>query len=536
MLAPAPRGIELNTTDARTVPDAPPATVPVNRVAPVVKRVEVVTAPEPGRAPARAAVLPLAALVALGTALRLAALLSGRCLWIDEAMLALNLVARSPAELLRPLDYNQGAPVGFLLLVKAALGAFGSAEWALRLVPFAASVCGLIGFAWVARRLLPAGGAVLAVALFALSPHLIGYAAECKQYGSDASTAIGLCACALGLLDGQGGRGRYALFAAAGALAVWFSHPAALVLAGLGSALLLRELAARDRARFGATALVVGAWLASFGACYALCLKELSANDYLTGYWADHFVPRTLGAASWLADHLIALFEMPGGFGAPAVPLAALAALAALVGLVEFARANRWLAVALVGPVLFLLAAAALQKYPFGGRLALFVVPFAVLLAARGAWALYEALRPTNRVAAVGLIVLLVGSGAWQSAEALRRPARSEQLAPVLEQVRARVQPGDRAYVYYSSVPAFTFYTRNRPLPGATVELGTEHRDRPEGYRAEVERLRGRVWVIFSHPHKHEETLVRTLFDARGPRAAEVKDRGAVAWLYELPD
>jgi 4-amino-4-deoxy-L-arabinose transferase-like glycosyltransferase len=522
----------LNTTDERTAPEAPPT----NRLAPVVKRVEVVTAPEPARAPARASVVLLVALVALGTGLRLAALGADRCLWIDEAMLALNLVARSPAELLRPLDYNQGAPVGFLLLSKAAIAAFGSAEWALRLVPCVASVCGLFGFAWLARRLLPSGGALLATALFALSPHLISYAGECKQYASDASIAIGLLACAVPLLDGRGGRAGYAAFGASGAVAVWFSHPAAFVLAGLGSALLLKELVARDRAKLVSTALVVGAWLVSFAACYFLCLKQLSANEYLTGYWADHFVPRTLGAASWLADHLVALFELPGGFGGPAIPLAGFAALLALVGLVEFGRENRWLAGALVGPVAFLLCAAALKKYPFGGRLALFVVPFAVLLAARGAWVLNEALRPANRFAAVALVVLLVGSSAWQSAEELRRPTRSEQLAPVLHRVRAEMNPSDRAYVYYGAVPAFRFYTREHALPASAVELGTQCRESSSGYRDQVAGLRGRTWVIFSHPHRDEETLFRALLDARGQRVREMKDRNSVAWLYELPD
>ena len=43
-------------------------------------------------------------------------------------------------EMLDPLDYNQGAPVGFLLAVKGVISAFGASEWALRLVPFAASV------------------------------------------------------------------------------------------------------------------------------------------------------------------------------------------------------------------------------------------------------------------------------------------------------------------------------------------------------------------------------------------------------------
>src|SRR5262249_9775368 len=98
----------------------------------------------------RAPVIILAALILIGGGMRLATLLSDRCLWIDEAMLALNLVNRAPLDLLKPLDYNQGAPVGFLLAVKAAISLFGIAEWSLRLVPFAAAVLGLFGIAWVA--------------------------------------------------------------------------------------------------------------------------------------------------------------------------------------------------------------------------------------------------------------------------------------------------------------------------------------------------------------------------------------------------
>lgn len=522
----------MNATTER--PDL--AAPPTNRLAPTVKSVEIVAAPEPPAAPGRAALLPLLALVAVGAAARLVALLGDRCLWIDEAMLALNLVARSPAELLRPLDYNQGAPVGFLLLVKGAIGAFGPAEWALRLVPFAASLAGLVGFAFLARRLLPAGAAVLAVALFALSPHLISYAAECKQYAGDASIAIGLLACATGLLEGKGGRTRYVTFALAGAAAVWFSHPAAFVLAGVGSALLARELAARDRARFLSASGVVCCWLVSFGTCYVMCLKQLSANEYLTTYWTDHFVPLNASAASWLADHLIALFELPGGFGGPAVPIAGFAALFAALGLRECARERGPVALALVGLVAFLLVAAALQKYPFGGRLALFVVPFAVLLAARGAWAVYEGLRERNRVAAVAVVACLVGTAAWQTLDELRRPMRAEQLAPVLDRVRPEVRPGDRAFVFYSAVPAARFYTRERPLPVAELACGAEHRDNHSGYRAEVERLRGRTWVLFSHPHRHEETMLATLLDGRGRKLAEVRDRGAVAWLYQMPE
>ncbi len=172
-------------------------TVPAeNRLQPTVRTVAVVVAePTPAQTGPPRVATALVALVLLGGGLRTAALLSDRCLWIDEAMLALNLVDRTPRQLFDKLDYNQGAPVGFLLAAKASVSAFGPTAWALRLVPFLASLVGVVAFAVVARRLLPSRSGVLAVALFALSPHAISYAAECKQYASDAALAVGLFAC-----------------------------------------------------------------------------------------------------------------------------------------------------------------------------------------------------------------------------------------------------------------------------------------------------------------------------------------------------
>src|SRR4051812_13423084 len=74
-------------------------------------------------------------LLALGVGLRVVAFLQPWSLWYDEACLALNLAQRAPAELLRPLAFDQGAPPGFLLAEKAVASAFGASERTLRLLP-----------------------------------------------------------------------------------------------------------------------------------------------------------------------------------------------------------------------------------------------------------------------------------------------------------------------------------------------------------------------------------------------------------------
>ena len=77
----------------------------------------------------------VAAILVYGVAVRLVHYLAGRPLWRDEAALALNIVNRSFAGLIQPLDYNQAAPLGFLALEKATILVGGHSEYALRFWP-----------------------------------------------------------------------------------------------------------------------------------------------------------------------------------------------------------------------------------------------------------------------------------------------------------------------------------------------------------------------------------------------------------------
>jgi len=129
-------------------------------------------------------------LAALGILFRLRQYLFDRSLWLDEALVVLNIMHRSPSELLKPLDYHQGAPLGFLALEKAAVLGFGTSEAVLRLVPFLSGVLSMILFVIVSRRFLAPAASMIAVGLFAVSDPLIYYSTEAKQYSSDVAVAI----------------------------------------------------------------------------------------------------------------------------------------------------------------------------------------------------------------------------------------------------------------------------------------------------------------------------------------------------------
>src|SRR5688572_28681353 len=76
----------------------------------------------------------------VGAALRLFALGSGASLYVDEAMLALNIGTRSLSGLLRPLDYGQTAPIAFLWAERLVVALAGMSEVSLRAIPFLAGI------------------------------------------------------------------------------------------------------------------------------------------------------------------------------------------------------------------------------------------------------------------------------------------------------------------------------------------------------------------------------------------------------------
>ena len=204
-------------------------------------------------------------LIAVGAALRIAHYASNRSLWIDEAMLAPNIIDRSVWDVFAPLHNYQGCPPGFLVLARLAVAAFGRKELALRLVPLLSGLLSLYLFWVLARRWLAAKGALFALGLFAIAGTLVYYSAEAKQYSTDV-----LCAVALYLVvtrymrDGPTVR-VLGMLAVTGAVAIWVSHPAAFILAGVGTTLALDRAWKRQWVDFSRLSAVGAAAVGSSG-------------------------------------------------------------------------------------------------------------------------------------------------------------------------------------------------------------------------------------------------------------------------------
>jgi len=107
-------------------------------------------------------------------------------LWGDEAGLMLSVVQRRGyAELLRPLEYVQVAPLGFLAAQFAVVRQWGTSEYALRAFPLVTGLAALLLFARLAWLTLPPLGAVSALGVLTASHYVTRYSLDVKPYGSD---------------------------------------------------------------------------------------------------------------------------------------------------------------------------------------------------------------------------------------------------------------------------------------------------------------------------------------------------------------
>src|SRR6266550_2597902 len=129
-------------------------------------------------------------LVLVGIAVRLEQYIFNRSLWLDESLMALNIMHRSFRQLTQQLDFHLVGPLAWLFTEKACNLLFGNREMALRLPQILSGVLAMLLIPLLAKRLLPQRAAVVAVGLFALCRPLIYYASELKPYGSDAFFAL----------------------------------------------------------------------------------------------------------------------------------------------------------------------------------------------------------------------------------------------------------------------------------------------------------------------------------------------------------
>ncbi|MCO6480853.1 MAG: hypothetical protein J5I94_29695 [Phaeodactylibacter sp.] len=398
-------------------------------------------------------------LLAAGIALRVWYYLDARSLFIDEANLALNISELPYSRFFQPLLYDQYAPPLFLVFTKGAVALLGNHEWGLRLWPLLGGIF-LLAAIWMINRKLQLAPAVhwFPLAMVAMSPFLLRFGTELKQYSTDGALAIGFILLALQLPPDKMKARHFLLWAFAGSLALWFSMPAVFVLCGIGAYYLYIFIFRKNSKAIAALAAVGAAWLFSFLALYYSVLQDGVGREMLQNYHAAYFFPLQFWKAqAWeqLGGILFGLFSPALGFTAIGL---AVGACLMLWGAYRLAVQNTELFLLLAVPILACFAASALHKFSLIPRVALFMMPLFLVLAACGA---SEAWKKAGRYARLALLALLILEAApfANSLGKLGDSTEIENLKGVLVSIKETGKEGP-AFIGLEAGPAYLYYSR----------------------------------------------------------------------------
>lgn len=470
--------------------------------------------------------------ICFGVLLRLKLYLCNRSLWLDEAFLALNIVNRSFLGLLQPLDYNQVAPIGFLVVEKSLVHFFGNNEYMLRLFPFLCGVTSLFLFYKVAKYYIETKAVPIAIGLFALLPPLIYYSSEVKQYSSDAMLTLLLFVTAIYIQPRKLNILRISLFGFIGAAAIWFSHPSIFILAGIGMSSIILYLIHKEWSKLLRISVVCLIWIASFIILFYVSLSASVHNETQLKDFAalNAFMPFPL-KQQWLVNAFLSIFSETAN-----LPLAGIAALLFLNGCVTAFLNKKLELFFLILPMFFVLIASGFHKYPFTGRLLLFFVPIVVLFIAEGV----EQIRVKAPIAAAIIIGLLFFFPLDNAFKIVTTFVGREEIKPVMDYVKKHKSNGDVLYIYYSSYFAFQYYAEKCGLNKNDYVKGAYSRDKWVNYINDLDKLSGnkRVWILFSHVYTgqgvNEEKFFLYYLDTIGKQLDFFKRQGTAVYLYDL--
>jgi len=419
--------------------------------------------------------------------------LGSRNLWTDEAWVAL--AAMQPTAQ-AALAAGQSTPPFYLLTVWALVQVWGHGELVLRSLSWLFGA-GTLGLVWrLARVLVDAPAALLALAAVAFSPVMVYYSKELKQYSGDAFFAV-LVLWLTERLRAGGGRQGWLALALAGVVGLGFSQPLIFTLPVAGAVLWV-ALPREQRARL---VLLGGVWLLAAAGYYLLFIRR-EIDPELVAYWTRDFPDLTglLPFFRWLGPALYRYFwYFLGEWGVIWGPLLLAA------GMVVMVRQGRVRVLCyLGGPLLLAFMAACLHRYPFmahygGNRLMLFSGPVLYLLVAAGGWGIFIWLwHRRQRLLALALTALLLAALNPRAGikENLSPVNNREEIQPLVAYLEANLQPQDLIYVYYFAVAPFKYYYHG-PKPGicwgrSCVEQGLK----PAG---QGKTPPPRLWLIASH-------------------------------------
>jgi uncharacterized membrane protein len=398
--------------------------------------------------------------------------------------------------LLEPLEYGQVAPILFLLMAKFITIVFGNSELSLRFIPLLFSLLSIYLFYELTNVFISRKYTLYIISIFVLLTPMVYYSSEVKQYSLDVFVLIFLFWLYYKFVRNIATRRILVVYSLAGALTIWLSNIAIIVLSSICLAMISNSLKTRNWSNMQSSIICISVWLVSFYIYYSNFIIDHPHTLGMQRYWQDHFMPHhIIKSIGWLGESLFWIFRNTVGQFELAIP----AMIVFLIGIYATLRdKNKQGLIYLLLPLIIHVVLSYLNLYPFGDRLVLYLVPVFLLFELKGIELLVKQ-TSWKRLAGFTLIFLFVLSTMIRASNQFLWPVFKEDIKPVFAYIQNQKLPTDNVYIYSSSTSPFRYYKSRFFDKNDHVIEGISSLENFEKFVEQYKQLDGRTWMVFSH-------------------------------------
>lgn len=423
-----------------------------------------------------------------------------RAFWLDESAIALNILNRDFAGLLKPLDYGQLTPVLFLWFSKLGAILLPNTELGLRLFPLLCFIASLFIFKNISAKILQSKGSqLICLALFAFNLSYLYFSSEFKQYIVD--VFVTLLIIALSTSTHASPWKKYLRMLFVYAFCILVSHVAVLIIFTVSLFQLLLQIQRKEINRpFLITHSIFAVYFIAF---YLHFMYHHPLQGAMEKYWQHSFLPTdSLGSFLLFFKHKFSMiFADFFQFGKP---LGALLMLLFLLGILQgFRKKNTQLLFLAILPILIHLFLSALKAYPFDLRLILYLTPLILLLIGTGFDAIIQAIPKSEKI--VQFLFILPLLFLLLKLQQAKIPIQREEIKSSYSFLKTKIQAADKILVFWQSGYTYQYYKRT-----GSFDLANDDEEiRFDNFTKDSTALsHENNWVIFTHLDSSKEHLL----------------------------
>jgi hypothetical protein len=473
--------------------------------------------------------------------------LHNRSLWLDESYLALNIIERSPLELLKPLDFIQIAPILFLQIEKIFTCLIPDSEYGLRLFPLIAFWLSIFLFHKILNIIQKNSLiSILSLSLLVFNPTLIYYSSEVKQYMIDVLVLTFMYY--LLLRDYKTEVRKYCYIAFFGIIAIFLSNISPVILSAAGLYLLYGYfIADRENSKYVFFTLLL--WLFTFVLYYFLFIHNHPSRPAQIKEWTIYkgFLPANILSSEFYMflihegkTVVTSLFQF-GKIGAIIISILMLSGIWVL-----FRKKRIDIIILTLVPIFIHLFLSALKYYPFDKRLIIYTCPIVIIICSFGFNYFIDLvhLKMTGSNILAAIIPLLIILPIILNG----LPIKTVEIKNSLTFITQHLKGGDKIFVNYYATFPYRYYKKIHftNIDSNAVVYGDLNKvifrnDRylvdTLGYYKELNVLTGRVWFLSTSiaDEGEKQVYLKKYFDLKGIKSSdEFHSERSDAYLYDI--